>query len=25
VGTRFHPLLLKQFRALVKAQAQEEL
>ena len=24
-GTRFHPLLLKQFRALVKAQAQEEL
>jgi HD-GYP domain-containing protein (c-di-GMP phosphodiesterase class II) len=25
VGTRFHPLLLKEFRALVKAQAQEEL
>jgi len=25
VGTRFHPLLHKQFRAMVKAQAQEEL
>jgi HD-GYP domain-containing protein (c-di-GMP phosphodiesterase class II) len=25
MGTHFHPLLLKQFRALVKAQAQEEL
>jgi putative nucleotidyltransferase with HDIG domain len=25
VGTRFHPYIFKQFRALVKAQAEEEL